>query len=225
MAPYESLNLGDHVGDDMARVIQNREKLASILKLSCPLQTVRQVHDSHVFTWHQPVDALKKPEADAIYTRRRNVPLCILTADCLPIFLINKNCDEIAVIHGGWRSLAKGIIAGTLDCFQSATRDILAYLGAAIGPEHFVTGAEVRQAFIAVNGQLADAFTIKNSVPAQTAHKNMANIYQIATILLQARGVEQIYQHHYCTYRDAAQFFSYRRDGVTGRMGSILCLR
>ena len=225
LPPYASLNLGDHVGDAIAHVQHNRKLVQTQLNLALPLQTVHQVHGHQVIRLDQPVGTTHKPEADALYTRVRQLPLCMLTADCLPIFLIDRYGHEIAIIHGGWRSLAQGIIAHTLACFDSAPKDMLVYMGAAIGAKQFVVGEEVRQVFTAQNTALGLAFTAQHdTATAHTVSKYFADIYAIATMMLHAQGITQIYRHDYCTLSDADLFFSYRREQTTGRMGSIIWL-
>ena len=228
--PYQSLNLGYHVNDSKQDVDKNQQKVQKILDLVFPLQMVQQVHGNTVLELKRPLyralDEMSKtfsyqdlPRADALYTRVRQLPLCILTADCLPIFLVNKVCDEIAVIHGGWRSLSQGIIRNTLALFHAKPWDIIAYMGAAIGAQKFEVGMEVKQAFMAVDARLATAFV-------QTGHsdKSLADLYKIGKLLLQASGVERCYQRDFCTHTDEDLFFSYRRDGATGRMGNVIWL-
>ena len=228
--PYQSLNLGYHVNDAKQDVDKNQQKVQKILDLMFPLQMVQQVHASTVLELKQPLyrtlDEMGKtvsyqdlPRADALYTRVRQLPLCILTADCLPIFLVNKACDEIAVIHGGWRSLSQGIIRNTLAIFHAKPRDIIAYMGAAIGAQKFEVGMEVKQAFTAVDARLATAF-----VQTDYSDKSLADLYRIGKLLLRASGVERVYQRDFCTHTDEDLFFSYRRDGVTGRMGNVIWL-
>ena len=218
-APYHSLNFAYHVGDQRHHVDKNHNKVRQILQLKLPLHMVEQVHGSNCIEINQPYSVRKAlPQADAIYTTTRGMPLCILTADCLPIFLADKTCSEIAIIHAGWRSLAQGIITNTLDHFKADPSNIAVYFGAAIGPQKFAVGQEVKQAFTAIDTKLEDAFIVQDQA---TVAKYLADLYRIAQILLQNHGITQFYSRSLCTYTEPELFYSYRRDHITGRMANI----
>jgi YfiH family protein len=140
-----------------------------------------------------------------------------MTADCLPVLFCSKNGDEVAAAHAGWRGLCAGILENTVACFEAAPADIMAWMGPAIGPAHFEVGGEVRDAFMAENSNASVAFT-----PAGT--KFMADIYLLARLRLQSAGLTAIYGGEYCTVTDSTQFYSYRRDGITGRLASLIWL-
>jgi YfiH family protein len=138
----------------------------------------------------------------------------VMTADCLPVLLCSTDGSRVAAVHGGWRGLASGILRVAVDRMGSGP--IMAWLGPAIGPEAFEVGAEVREAFIGTEDSLSDAFR-----PAGGS-KWTADIYEIARQQLAALGVKECYGGEYCTYGDPDRFFSYRRDGVTGRMATLI---
>jgi YfiH family protein len=159
------------------------------------------------------------PKADASFTSRVNTPCLVMTADCLPILLTNREGSCVAALHAGWRGLAYGVVENTLKRISSSFPEShwLAWLGPAIGPDVFEVGDEVRDVFMAKDSETQTAF--RHSKPG----KWLANLYAIARILLQRQGIHQIYGGDYCTYSDAKHFFSHRRDrGMTGRMASLI---
>ena len=156
--------------------------------------------------------------ADAAFTTEPGVVATVMTADCLPLLICNRAGTEVAAVHAGWRGLAAGVIEQTLACFQSPAAELLVWLGPAIGPTAFEVGSEVRAIFMAQNPLVSDAFV------ALSAEKYLADLYQLARLRLQQSGVTAIYGAEYCTYSDQQRFFSYRRDGQTGRMASSVWL-
>ena len=212
LAPYHSLNLGSHVNDNPMHVAQNRQLLSQYL----PSEPVwlNQVHGINV------VDAAQTdcvPDADASFTTRKNVVCVTMTADCLPILVCDTAGTTIASIHAGWRSLCDGVIEATIAKMQINSSDLLAWLGPAIGPNTFEVGAEVRAQFVAKDAKAELAFK-------KHGDKYLADIYQIATQRLNNLGVKQIYGGDRCTFTDKDQFFSFRRDGATGRMATLIWL-
>ena len=210
--PYASLNLGSHVEDDAAAVGANRAQLRSML----PAEPVwlNQVHGTRVV---QAEHAVGVPDADASYTRQPGVVCAVLTADCLPVLFCARDGSVIAAAHAGWRGLAAGVLETTLAAMQVPAAEVMVWMGAAIGPNAFEVGAEVREAFIASYPGAARAFK-----PHQ--HKWLADIYTLARIRLNTCGVRGIYGGGLCTYTDATRFYSYRRDVVTGRMATLIWL-
>ena len=221
-APYDSFNLGSHVGDNPMHVAKNRQLLSQFVP-SGPVW-LNQVHGINV------VDAANTsctPDADASFTMHINVVCVTMTADCLPILVCNTAGTLVASIHAGWRSLCDGVIEVTISKLNAKPENLMAWLGPAIGPNAFEVGGEVREQFIAQDGQAQAAFKPhKNDKQEQS--KWLANIYQIATQRLNNLGVTQIYgggiDQNFCTYTDRENFFSFRRDGVTGRMASLIWL-
>ncbi|MEW6764182.1 MAG: peptidoglycan editing factor PgeF [Pseudomonadota bacterium] len=156
------------------------------------------------------------PKADAAYTDRPGVVLAVLTADCLPVLFASRDGREIGVAHAGWRGLEAGVLEATLGRFTAPPAEIIAWLGPAIGPAAFEVGDEVRAAFVARHAEAAEAFA-----PTRTGHW-LADLYRLARQRLAARGVGEVYGGPRCTFSDAARFYSYRRDGVTGRMATLI---
>jgi YfiH family protein len=216
-APWDSFNLGDHVGDDPQHVAANRANLREHLPAE-PLW-LKQVHSARVVEPGR--DA--KLEADAAFTRNPATICAVLTADCLPVLFCDRGGNVVAAAHAGWRGLAGGVLEATVAAMGVAPGDILAWMGAAIGPQAFEVGDEVRQAFVGRHTEAAGAFTPLPSADAAT-QKWLADIYQLARIRLNRAGVTSIYGGGRCTYGESGEFFSYRRDRVTGRMAALIWL-
>lgn len=212
---YRSLNLGDHVNDDPIAVDDNRAHLRTSLSLPAEPIWLKQVHGSRV------VDAAAAPTdtvADGSYTFRKGVICAILTADCLPVFVCNREGTEVGLLHAGWRGLAGGVIEAGLSLFRSSREELLIWLGPAIGPAAYEVGDEVRQAFLTHSATAASAFR-----PSATGKWYM-DIYLLARQRLEQQGVSFIYGAEYCTATQSELFFSHRRDGTTGRMASLIWL-
>lgn len=208
---YRGLNLGDHVGDSWVDVAQNR----TLVREALPSEPhwLKQVHGAAVAY----ADQLKElVEADAAVAMRTNTVCAVLTADCLPVLFCATDGSVVGAAHAGWRGLAAGVLEQTVEVMAHPPTQIMAWLGPAIGPAAFEVGDEVRQVFVADMPQAVSAFQ------AGKPGKWLADIYQLARLRLERIGVEQIYGGDLCTYSDAARFYSYRRDGVTGRMGSLI---
>ena len=212
VGPFASLNLGAHVQDDPLAVTENRRRLREALPAEPIL--LNQVHGIQVVHADTVTGV---PDADASYTRTSNTVCAVLTADCLPVLFCARDGSVVAVAHAGWRGLAAGVLEDTVDAMQVPPDEVMAWLGAAIGPDAFEVGAEVRDTFITSHPQSVAAFT-----PHQ--HKWRADIYALARIRLNACGVRAVYGGGLCTYTDAARFYSYRRDGTTGRMATLIWL-
>jgi YfiH family protein len=213
VAPFDSFNVGLHVGDDEQAVLANRALLTN--QLPNPAVWLNQTHSSDVIVIDEKSDLSQVRAADALYTRLMKQPLAIMTADCLPVLLCSSSGDEVAAVHGGWRGLAQAILANTVSHFQAPANDIIAWLGPAIGPSQFEVGQDVKDSFCLQNPVHQQAFTAKHE-------KYMADIYLLARQQLAQLGVVKIYGGEYCTVTDKSQFFSYRRDGQTGRMASLI---
>lgn len=209
---YRSLNLGEHVGDAPERVAANRELLRQQLQWQKKPQWLSQVHGTGVV---KASDA-GVVEADACWTDEVGLPCVVMTADCLPVFFTDTKGSRVAVAHAGWRGLVDGVLEQTLTVFPDPA-DVLVWLGPAIGPKAFEVGDEVRSQFCDVIAASNRAF-----VATATPHKWLADLYQLARLRLNAAGVQQIMGGQYCTFSQPEQFFSYRREGVTGRMASII---
>lgn len=212
-APWDSFNLGDHVGDDPQRVAANRASLSRLLPAEpCWLQ---QVHGT--FT----VDAAKTTkivEADASFSREPDRVCVVMTADCLPVLFCDRAGTVVAAAHAGWRGLLGGVLESAILAMGVPAGELLAWLGPAIGPLAFEVGDEVRAAFVAHSTEAEAAF--QSGVPG----KWLADIELLARQRLAAAGVTAIYGGGMCTVSDPERFFSYRRDGQTGRLASLVWL-
>ena len=216
LLPYDSLNLGDHVGDMPERVAANRRRLRQVLELPAEPFWLNQGHGNHVAAAAAGVAPV---EADAAYTRQCGPVCVVMTADCLPILLCDRAGSCVAVAHGGWRGLAGGVIEATARRMDCAPDDLLAWLGPAIGSTAFEVGPEVRQTFLEIDTDNADCFQ-----PSSTDDCWLADIYDLARRQLRAIGIDAIYGGGWCTFSERERFFSYRRDGRTGRMASLIWL-
>lgn len=212
VAPFDSLNLGTHVGDDPVAVKKNRQRLLS--QLGCKPAWLQQVHGIDVLEAAPETLA----EADASWTATPGIACTVMTADCLPALFCDRNGTRVAAAHAGWRGLAAGVLEATLDALAVAPEDTLVWLGPAIGPQAFEVGAEVREAFVSQHAQAAQAFGA-----SLNPGRYMADIYELARIRLAARGVAAVYGGGFCTYSDP-RFYSYRRAARTGRFASLIWL-
>ena len=219
VAPYQGFNLGLHVGDDSNAVADNRATLQQVLGLSDPPAWLNQVHGTTVLSLTQPLDHV--PDADGSFTEQPGLACTVMTADCLPVLLCDKAGTAVAAVHAGWRGLVDGIIEQAVARFSSAPDELMAWLGPAIGPDAFEVGGEVRAQFIAHDPAAATAFV---AIAPSANDKWLADLYQLATQRLQAVGVKAVYGGEHCTFSEPSQFYSYRRDGVTGRQASLIWL-
>jgi YfiH family protein len=230
VAPYDSLNLGDHVGDRPLDVAANR----AILQQAMGAQPVflSQVHGAQV-VWLSD-KTVHGTQADGCITDQPRVACTIMVADCLPLLLTNQQGSRVAAVHAGWRGLAgqggQGILEAVLERFrapapvdsvQDASK-IIAWLGPCIGPEAFEVGDEVRDAFV-VHDRAALAL-----FKPQASGKWLADLQGLARLRLAALGVTQIYgndgSRSWCTVSQPLRFFSHRRDRVSGRMAACIWL-
>jgi len=214
--PYASLNLGDHVGDDAQAVAENRRRVAAGLPAS-PLW-LTQVHGSTVLDAGRKTVTGRAPEADAAFSRRSGVVCAVMTADCLPVLFCDQAATVVAAAHAGWRGLHAGVLEQTVAAMACPGERLLAWLGPAIGPAAFEVGDEVRSAFVSAHAESDAAFK------ALRPGKWLLDIYLLARQALARVGVSAVYGGDCCTVQDAGRFFSYRRDGVTGRMASLIWL-
>tara|TARA_B110001452_G_C15152175_1_gene400987 strand:+ start:93 stop:932 length:840 start_codon:yes stop_codon:yes gene_type:complete len=225
---FNYFNLGLHVGDDEIIVRTNRQNLAKSLPNECKIQWLEQVHGSKVVNVVKQSDKAKV--ADAAITDNKSVALAVMTADCLPILLSDKDGKEVAAIHGGWRSLVSGIIANTVKKMQTPSCELYAWLGPCIGPSVFEVGKEVKDAFLVIDECFSSAFKIvqcqsQNSTESldRDKEKYLADLHQIATMQLANLGVRSIFGQNDCTYSQPNRYYSFRRDGQTGRMATVIC--
>ncbi len=212
-APFDSFNLGDHVGDEPAAVAENRRRLEQAQ--GCRPAWLSQVHGIEVVE----ADPSRVATADASWSATPGIACAVLTADCLPALFCDRAGTRVAAAHAGWRGLAGGVLEATLDKLAVPAGEVLVWLGPAIGPQAFEVGPEVREAFLADHAEAKVAF-----VPSVNAGRYMADIYQLARIRLAARGVTAVYGGGLCTFSDTERFYSYRRNPRTGRQASLVWL-
>ncbi len=212
-SPFDSLNLGDHVGDDPAAVAENRQRLEVAAQLPATPIWLNQVHGTRVLDC---AESVRNREADAGITSRPGQVCVVMTADCLPVLLCNRTGSRVAAVHAGWRGLADGVIEAALAGFADSAEQLLVWLGPAIGPDAFEVGPEVRERFLQDDPAAVSAFR-----PGRPGHW-LADIYQLARLRLERAGVGFIGGGDYCTVTEPERFFSYRRDKVTGRMASLI---
>ncbi len=212
-SPYDSLNIGEHVGDKSGKVEKNRKLISEQLQLPAKPLWLKQVHGSKIAKVGKDKSGVK---ADAAVGKQGVI--AIQTADCLPVLMCTRGGKKIAGAHAGWRGLAAGVLERTYGAMNTEPEKVLVWLGPAIGPEHFEVGDDVRETFINSNHHSEDAFK-----PTGEPGKWFADIYELARQRLRAAGVTEIYGGDYCTVTDSKRFFSYRRDGEeTGRMVSLI---
>jgi hypothetical protein len=225
LSKFATFNLGDHVGDHHDEIMSNRHCLLSILPKNIFIQWFEQVHGNDVAVI-ESVSA-KAIVADAAITKEKNIALAIMTADCLPILLSTKQGNEIAAIHGGWRPLVGNIISNTLAKMSAPPSDLVAWLGPCIGADAFEVGEEVRQQFIELSPLFEPAFIKQRGslTPSDDNQddKYLANLVLIATLQLHHLGITNLNILADCTFSKKDEYFSYRRDGQTGRMASVIC--
>lgn len=211
-APYDSLNLAAHVGDAPENVARNRAELSRHLKLPSEPVWLNQVHGNRVITAGEDGGS----GADGCYTREAGIVCAVMTADCVPLLLCNRQGTRIAAVHVGWRGFCAGVIGSTLALFEPHPGEILAWIGPHIGADDYEVGGEVRDACIAREPALAVAFRQNCRGRWQTSLETLVRHD------LLANDTGRVDSAGLCTYRGASDFFSYRRDGRTGRMVSMI---
>jgi len=214
LGTYDSFNLALHVEDDAQKVEANRQQLVEQLNLPGEPLWLNQVHG------HRAVNAAqfsnRLPNADASFSDQPNHVCAVMTADCLPVLICNLKGSKVAAAHAGWRGLADGVIENTVASLNESPHRLLVWLGPAIGPQAFEVGEEVRDVFVKELPATVGAFKQNRS-----GHF-LADIYKLARLRLKAMGIEAVYGGEYCTFTDAHHFYSYRRDGKTGRQASLI---
>lgn len=219
---YKGLNLGTHVGDELQRVKQNRNLVKQGLLLPTEPFWLNQTHST---------DVIKLPsinlDADAAWTNKSNTVCSVLTADCLPVFFYHTTENSIAVAHAGWRGLLNGILENTVKQMTSDSSQLKVWLGPAIGATEFEVGEEVKKAFCKQDATLQDCFEYSKKDAIKTYY--FADIYRLAKTRLYNAGVESIFGGDFCTVSSTDEdnhkrFYSYRRDGETGRMANLIWL-
>lgn len=212
---YASLNLGAHVGDEPADVAENRRRVQAAVPL--PVGYLNQTHSSRVVRAVDCLDAV--PDADASVDTGGRAACAVMTADCLPVLFCDRAGTVVAAAHAGWRGLAGGVLENTVAAMQVPPAGIMAWLGPAISADAFEVGRDVSDAFRRPLGAAAEA-----AFEPIGGGKYLADIYALARLVLQGAGVTQVYGGGCCTVLERDTFFSYRRDGQTGRMLSAVWL-
>lgn len=229
LAPYDSFNLALHVGDDPTTVVKNRNFLRKVAHLPNEPIWLNQVHGVEV--WNNLIEPKSPPVADASVSDQSGQVLVIMTADCLPILFSDDRGRAIGAAHAGWRGLCQGVIEKTVQQIIRVVRpddelkyknELLVWLGPAIGPTNFEVGEEVKQAFLRqaeLSGQDSpDSFFTQTQQP----NKYRADLYGLARMRLKNLGIDRIYGASHCVYEDQANYFSYRREKITGRFASLI---
>ncbi|MGH1485081.1 MAG: peptidoglycan editing factor PgeF [Cellvibrionaceae bacterium] len=217
--PYDTFNLALHVGDDKQAVIENRRSLSAALKQDS-IHWLNQIHSTEVIQATSDTLISEPLSADASFTREKHQICCVMTADCLPVFFCNKSGSQVAIAHAGWRGLCDGILQRTLATFDQSDT-VMAYFGPAISQSAFEVGNDVRDSFL---NAYPDIINLESCFKAKASHKWMADLYGLAKSILNHQGVTDIYGDDCCTFLESDHYFSYRRDGVTGRMAHLIWL-
>lgn len=208
--PFDSLNLGLHVGDDDKKVMTNRELLQKGSNHP-PAQWLNQIHSNRVIKYS---GSRSLTDADALVTDQADSACAIMTADCLPVLFANSGGSWIAAAHAGWRGLADEVLINTVNQYGQA-EPLMAWIGPAISQDCFEVGDDVREVFVDLNGS-NQAYFVQND-----RGRWQADLAGLAKRQLENLGVE-VYLSQLCTFKNEQQFFSYRRDGQTGRMASMI---
>lgn len=214
-APYDGLNLGEHVGDDPRRVRENRRRLRAALDLPSEPLWLRQVHGPRVCDAR---DVVPDTEADGCVAFGPGPVCAVMTADCLPVLFCDRDGTRVGIAHAGWRGLAAGVLEATVHALDCEPSGLLAWLGPAIGPQSFEVGHEVRSAFVEHDPACGAAF-----VPSPN-RRWLADLNALARLRLSAVGLSSVFGGGLCTYLDSSRFYSYRREARTGRMASLIWL-
>jgi YfiH family protein len=214
-APFDSLNVGRHVGDDAGAVEENRRRIAHLLELPAEPAWLEQVHGVQVADLDCAASARR---ADAAVTHAAGRICAVQVADCLPVLLAARNGAAVAAAHCGWRGLASGVLEATVRALGVTAGELCAWLGPAIGPAAFEVGEEVRAAFLAQDERAALAFA------ANSRGRWQCDLFALARQRLAILGVQGVFGGGLCTYSDPVRFFSFRRDASCGRMAALVWL-
>ena len=212
---WSSFNLADHVADDISAVQKNRKLLIEHLHLPSQPVWLRQVHGCDVCIVDYKVE---QPVSDASICSQTGMVCAVLTADCLPLLMCDDQGTVVSAVHAGWRGLAAGVVEQTISRLPAACENIMAWLGPAIGPNAFEVGDDVYDVFTQYNPAANAAFS-------RHADRWLCDIYLLARQRLQNAGINRIYGGGLCTFTDERRFYSYRRDGTTGRMASLIWIK
>ncbi len=227
LSPYNSLNLGDHVGDKPSHVDSNRQQL---LKVAAGCDEIR---------WLQQVHGIKCEDAsiipdgyvsDASFSQKQGLACAVMTADCLPILFCDLQGRQVAAAHAGWKGLAQGILGSTLNSFLTNNiplNQVIAWMGPAISQAEFEVGPDVKSAFLSFDD--GENWADKACFIQGRDDRWQADLYRLARLQLEYLGLAGIYGGNFCTFSDInaseKRFFSYRRQTITGRQASLIWLQ
>jgi YfiH family protein len=216
--PFDSLNLGAHVGDDPEAVGENRVRVRRLLRLPAEPAWLDQIHACGVLDLDRESERanVSPGPADAALSRAAGRVCAIQVADCMPVLFAAADGSAVGAAHAGWRGLAGGVLESTVRALQVPPGELLAWLGPAISQRYFEVGEEVRNAFLAAGPKAARAFV------ANARGRWQCDLYALARGRLAALGVTRIHGGLWCTYADSGRFFSYRRDRRCGRMAALI---
>ncbi len=214
LKPYDSMNLGIFGGDKMVN-----ENIQLITDVPHKPIFMQQAHSNKVVEYSHIPEHHGQFVADACFTREKNIVCSVLTADCLPVLIADTQASVVAAVHCGWRGLYSDILENTLAELNCDNTDLQCWLGPCISYKPYRVDADFREKFVSKNREFAHCFYLDKK------NKWHADLKKIAVTQLEALGVSQITQSPYCTYDNKHLFFSYRRDGETGRMASMIWLK
>jgi hypothetical protein len=229
VAPYTAFNLATHVGDDPSAVTTNRSHLTE--SVCAEPFWLTQVHGTRVVTIEEDAYRLAPPEADGSLTSQPGLACAILVADCLPVLVARADGGLVGAAHAGWRGLSGGVLPTLLEAMhmhdpEAARQGIHLWLGPCIGPSQFEVGPEVQTAF-AQSAAFYDVNVKPFFRPGQ-ADRLLADLSGLARAQCLAWAqradvpIRHVQQDRRCTVTDATHFYSYRREGRTGRMAAMI---
>ena len=210
---FENFNLALHVNDDKEKVLINRSLLKSYLDLPSDPVWINQTHSS-ICVNAETIRSIE--EADASFTSKIGVVCCILTADCLPVFISNREGSMVGIAHAGWKGLIAGVIENLVKSFNSYGDNLVVHLGPAISKKYFEVGEEVMSLYLSKNSNFRRSFLIKDN-------RFYLDLYDAARLILEGFQIKLISGGDRCTFQEPSDFFSYRRDGInSGRMAHLI---
>ena len=210
---FENFNLALHVDDEQSSVLENRDLLLRQYILPSTPVWINQTH-SKITVDAYSISSIV--DADASYSKKPGTVCAVLTADCLPVFICNKDGTAVGIAHAGWRGLVDGVIESLIESLDCNGEDLIVHLGPAISQLSFEVGGEVKSQYLSKNKNFENSFAYLNN-------KYYLDLYDAARVVLKSFGVSLISGGDRCTYKESDQYFSYRRDGErSGRMAHLI---
>ena len=220
LPPYNAFNLATHVGDNAAHIQKNRHLLYEQACLpNVPFWLDQQHTTKTVCLDSMTASTWQAPVADASWTTQANLVSVVMTADCIPMLVTNKSGTLVSAIHAGWKGLAEGIVSQSLQALPDTPNNLLVWIGPCIRQPNFEVGEDVYTEFTATNPKTRRFF---KSIASEPEQKYLADLAGLLNLELKQFGVNEIYDSGMCSYAQSEQFYSYRREGVTGRMASLI---